>query len=119
MSKEWPERMYFWAVGKGGVRFSDEPESHDAIEYVRADTAPRWQPISKAPKDGTRFWGKVKDDAIAMLWHDEFQAFVASWRRMIMAPGHLINGKPYEDHSPVIHTPTHWMPLPPPPKDGE
>lgn len=76
-----------------------------------------WRPIETAPKDGTRFWGKVGDNAIAMLWHDGFGAFVSSWRRIEMAAGYTINGKQYEDHSPVIECPTHWQPLPAPPKD--
>src|SRR5690606_8002153 len=43
-----------------------------------------WRPIETAPKDGTRFWGKIGDDAIAMLWHPKFNAFVSAWRRMTM-----------------------------------
>lgn len=76
-----------------------------------------WRSIDTAPKDGTLFWGCIDDDAIAMLWHESFGAFVSSWRRMTMAPGYTINGKAWEDHSPTAHTPTHWMPLPPPPED--
>jgi hypothetical protein len=76
-----------------------------------------WQPIETAPKDGTQFWGRVGDDAIAMTWHKSFDAFVSSWRRMTMAPGYTIDGLAYKDHSPRTHTPTAWMPLPPPPKE--
>jgi hypothetical protein len=82
----------------------------------------KWQPIETAPKDGTRFWGKVDDDAIAMLWHDKFQSFVSSWRCMTMAPGYLWQAKGSDEwvtehhHSPVTHDPTHWMPLPAPPE---
>jgi hypothetical protein len=82
-----------------------------------ADTG--WRPIETAPRDGTKFWGNCDDDAIAMFWHDGFNEFVSSFRRMVMAEGYLINGKSYEDHSPVVHKPTHWMPirsLPPPPE---
>lgn len=70
-----------------------------------------WQPIATAPKDGTRFWGLVDEDAIGMLWHDEFEAFVSSWRQMVMAPGYTIDGKSHRDHSPVKHSPTQWRPL--------
>jgi hypothetical protein len=71
-----------------------------------------WQPIETAPKDGTRFWGKVGDDAIAMLWHPAFEAFVSSWRVMTMHNGWTIDGKTSQEHSPVKHQPTHWMHLP-------
>lgn len=74
-----------------------------------------WMPIESAPKDGTRFWGCVKDDAIAMFWHPAFGEFVSSFRRMEMAPGYTIDGQPYKDHSPVTHAPTGWRPLPKPP----
>lgn len=73
-----------------------------------------WQSLDTAPRDGEPFWGKVGDDAIRMLWHEGFDAFVSSWRRMEMAPGYLINGKEYEDHSPVTHQPEAWMPMPDP-----
>lgn len=74
-----------------------------------------WQPIATAPRDGTRFWGKVDDDAIGMFWHPKFEAFVSRFHRMTMAPGYLIDGEPYSDHSPTIHEPEAWMPLPEPP----
>lgn len=75
-----------------------------------------WQPIETAPRDGEKFWGLIGDDAIAMLWHPGFGAFVSRWRRMIMAPGYTFNGKSEEDHSPTIHEPSHWMPMPERPK---
>ncbi len=75
-----------------------------------------WQPIDTAPKNGTRFWGKIDDDAIAMLWHEGFEAFVSSWRRMTMAEGFTVDGKSFKDHSPEIQRPTAWMPIPPPPE---
>ena len=74
------------------------------------------QPIETAPKDGTKFWGIIDDDAIAMFWHEGFGEFVSSFRRMTMAPGYTINGKTFEDHSPEIHKPKFWMPLPPSPQ---
>jgi hypothetical protein len=68
-----------------------------------------WKDIATAPRDETRFWGRVGEDAIAMVWHPGFAAFVSSWRRMDMAAGYTIDGQRYKDHSPVVHRPTHWM----------
>lgn len=83
----------------------------------------RWRPTSEAPKDGTPFIGEDRDgDMRRMFWHDEFEAFVSKFNRMVMAPGYTINGKPYEDHSPVIHYPRRWFSIPQgttPPQDGE
>lgn len=77
-----------------------------------------WSTIDSAPRDATKFWGRVGDDAISMLWHEGFQAFVSSWRRMTLARGSVFeeSGLPYKDHSPEVHCPTHWQPLPEPPE---
>lgn len=75
-----------------------------------------WKPIESAPKDGTKFWGRVGEDALAMFWHPGFGEFVTSFRRMEMAPGYTIDGAPFKDHSPEIRNPTAWQPLPPPPE---
>jgi len=71
-----------------------------------------WQDMDTAPKDGTRFWGKVGDNAVAMFWHPKFGAFVSSFRRMTMAPGYTIDGEGFSDHSPTIEEPAGWMPIP-------
>jgi len=75
-----------------------------------------WQPISTAPKDGTKFWGRSGEDAIAMFWHPKFNAFVSSFRIMTMHNGcTFADGSTEREHSPEAHEPTHWMPLPAPP----
>lgn len=73
-----------------------------------------WQPIETAPKDGSKFWGDDDEDAVAMFWHEGFGEFISSYRRMTMAPGYTIDGKGYKDHSPVVHKPHRWMPIPKP-----
>jgi hypothetical protein len=75
-----------------------------------------WRPINTAPKDSTKFWGLVGNNAITMFWHPKFNEFVSSYRRMTMAPGLTFNGEITQDHSPIIHDPTHWMPIPEVPK---
>ena len=76
------------------------------------------QPMDTAPRDRP-FLGKVGDDWLRMLWHPEFEAFVSSWREMVMAPGYLIDGKPRKLHSPEIHEPEAWTELPAPPAAEE
>ena len=96
------------------------PERETAPAAIAAwnRRASGWQSISTAPRDGTRFWGNVGDDAIAMCWHEGFAAFVSSWRRMELALGYTCadTGLSYHDHSPEKHNPTHWQPLPPAPE---
>ena len=75
-----------------------------------------WQPIETAPKDGTEFWGEDEGSAQKMLWHSDFEAFVSSWRQMTFAKSY---GGGSRNHSPVVHEPTHWMPLPAAPTEGE
>lgn len=86
-----------------------------AIEASDAAVSP-WRPIAEAPRDGTKFWGKVGEDAIAMFWHEGFGEFVSSYRQMSLASGYTFeDGSTSRDHSPDIHRPTHFMPMPPDP----
>lgn len=58
----------------------------------------RWRPIETAPMDGTNIL--VTDGEITQLgWHDEFD-------------------EPGDPWCGYIKRPTHWMPLPDPPKHG-
>lgn len=80
-------------------------------------TKPR--PIADAPLEG-RFWGLVDDDAIAMSWHPGFGEFVSSFRRHQLEPGYTFDdGSTFQDHHPVIHKPTHWLPIVEPEDDDE
>lgn len=65
-----------------------------------------WQPISTAPRDGTEVDLWVIRDG-----HGERFAS-ASWDVML---GRWFNGYLHPLHRDA--DPTHWMPLPPPPKD--
>lgn len=106
MTQEWPERI--WLL-PGTSTWSPAPYpadtvgAQDAIEYVRADTVPRWQDIRTAPKDGTVIFAFDADRPVGwglpVKWNNRM-----SW----------INGERGKALGP-----THWMPLPPPPKDGE
>lgn len=62
-----------------------------------------WKPIETAPNDGTKILVHY-DDGETIL--DENTCGT--------------NWKPYRGrhHNPCVSTPTHWMPLPPPPHDG-
>lgn len=77
------------------------------------------QPIETAPRDGSKFLGQCGENFISMFWHPELKVFCSSFRRTIMAEGYTINGKQYEDHSPVTHNPSAWTPFPIQQKDRE
>ncbi|MFN7883105.1 MAG: DUF551 domain-containing protein [bacterium] len=74
-----------------------------------------WQPIDTAPKDGSE----------VILWHADYMAFgyhspkgwMVTNNGDYLDGGHgndyLCNTKKYASYQP----PTHWMPLPEPPKE--
>lgn len=87
-----------------------------------------WRPLPAeptpgvAPWDSEKFWGDDGEDAVAMFWHPGFQEFVSRFNRMTLAKGMTFEdtGLNYQDHSPVVHKPSYWMPcapLPAPPAD--
>lgn len=111
-----------WISGDRHYDYVSDYNGDGSIEYVRADLAARdqgmtgWQPIETAPKDGTEVLLLVKRRA------------GIPWRQLVghfMEGGHCI-----EDHPPIDEgwyfwtglsfdkpsEPTHWMPLPEPPK---
>lgn len=122
----WREREGAEASWEAALKATEAPNEYPklcrAVDLARAEAkaaltaamAKMWRPIESAPKDGTRFWGKVDGDAIAMLWHPTFNAFVSSWRRMEMAAGYTVDGASFKDHSPTIQRPEAWMTFAPP-----
>ena len=114
-------------VKKASKAYRDFPAGDDGVknfsDCMRAaleaaiEKAAAWRPIEEAPKDGTPFHGLVGEDLLKMFWHDGFGEFVSSFRRMQLHNGYrFADGKDYEDHSPVIHSPKYFRPLPEPPK---
>lgn len=73
----------------------------NSTEYIRADLVPQWQPIDTAPKDGTYVIGLFNGLVAQMKWSNGSGSHCYHW----MALGRW---------TPI--DPTHWMPLPEPPK---
>lgn len=73
-----------------------------------------WQPIETAPKDGTRIIGWNGDVVTEMGWvgRADDDGHVG-WCQAEFWDGGLL----YEMHNQMEPEPTHWMPLPDPPKD--
>ena len=75
-----------------------------------------WQPIETAPKDGTRILVSFGTMGIyAVAWeesaYDEFKLWCVDDNKH--GPYYL---RGYSDEGP--RSPTHWMPLPDPPKEA-
>lgn len=71
-----------------------------------------WQPIETAPRDGTviQCWHKVYKCPISVLWKDD--GFPYRGERLNWYERSYTTAWPEQSF-------THWMPLPPPPSDGD
>lgn len=79
--------------------------------------APQWQPIETAPMDGTYILLNFNDKACiggAYVWlsNDGFNGETIDYPAWTTDDDLIIVEDPYS-------WPTHWMPLPPPPKENE
>lgn len=82
-------------VSDGDI-WADYPNT---TEYIRADLVPQWQPIETAPKHDLETLILYSSEGVQIGW---FSAFHKCWL--------TTEGKD------VWAEPTHWMPLPEPPK---
>ena len=67
-----------------------------------------WQPIETAPRDGKPIlgWCKWEEAAAVVYWHAAYRGS-ERWWNLLVCGSHAEDGE---------WTPTHWMPLPEPPK---
>jgi hypothetical protein len=99
---EAPERSYIdWTHdGEGFAGDVTHYSEHLGPEYIRADLVPKWQPIETAPRqDQILFTSNKVDGWFEMGRVDVFGGYCSG----------------FGCHS-LEHNPTHWMPLPSPPK---
>jgi hypothetical protein len=102
-SKELSLHDMTWSTGPMGAIAVDVP-------YVRADLVPTWTPIDQIPDE----WKDGREVLLTVPKYNNAEAH-----------GHLacigyFNAGNWEDREEgnELHTPTHAMPLPTPPKDG-
>jgi len=92
-----------------GSAQSEAPSSNTqpaSLSQSVADAKARWLPIESAPRDGTHilgFWG-FREDRTPEIDRTLFE--LGEWR------------DPDGDEGCAWAEPTHWMPLPPPPRAG-
>tara|TARA_R110002072_G_scaffold100778_9_gene222054 strand:+ start:3550 stop:3978 length:429 start_codon:yes stop_codon:yes gene_type:complete len=107
------------------TRIAEYLEEHSARIFASRAWAEQdklrttWQPIETAPRDGTAIIGYGKRNICCCWWQDEFDGFIMGCHEMVMADGYTIDGKGSRLHSPEMQYPSHWMPLPSPPKTEE
>ena len=75
------------------------------VECVRVDSLPGWQPIDRCFKKSP-----------VLVWDDYWLMRIAQWD--IVNSEWVIDMPCVDDHRQPI-SPTHWMPLPDPPKQAE
>ena len=71
-----------------------------SVEVAMEEANGGWQPIKTAPRDGTKILGFEGDDCVLLMWVSEWN----DW---------------YNFDGASIGEPTHWMPLPAAPTEGE
>jgi hypothetical protein len=75
-----------------------------------------WQPIATAPKDGTTillYWPHYPEEQSGVVW-------LGRWKQNDrLAKAYFSDTCEWDDFelSEPRHAPSHWQPLPPPPKD--
>jgi hypothetical protein len=71
----------------------------------------QWQPIETAPKDGTEFLvSNGSSIGFASYWGDgKIHSHFASTKQSFFGDGSCV----------LLRDPTHWMPLPQPPKEQD
>jgi hypothetical protein len=119
-----PERMWRETIKpcaeykNGGSFYHESPTPRKTVEYIRADLVPGWQTIETAPKDGSNLdlWCR-REHCHGHV--DYVRICNASWGDMVDFVGNIYQG--WQGIQSPYHTliPTHWMPLPTPPKGGE
>jgi hypothetical protein len=73
-----------------------------------------WQPIDTAPKDGTRILIHSEDGGIRAAWYDKNFAYIAPKKlRGGWTDDSIVS---FDDFEVAEFFPSHWMPLPEPPK---
>ena len=80
-----------------------------------------WQPIETAPKDGTSvlLWASWLDDPVIARYSYQSGYAESCWEGTFDGAAALESqGDTWTDEHEVIN-PTHWMPLPDPPKESE
>jgi len=85
-----------------------------------------WQPIATAPTDGKPFlaWDGSQRDSNHMPHYETGECvsfddprFAICYFRTFYGETQLAWGKPWGNRNAAHPTPTHWMPLPEPPKE--
>lgn len=138
MNNEMPEVLYIRPTHSDGKHFSCSLQSDTLkrTKYVRADKAvTKWYPIETAPQSGERIllyspkrWTKrgkqhtLRYPYISIgFWNSNTaldENISAHRHELIMKHGGYWSNH-FKGEKPLEGLPTHWMPLPQPPKEGD
>ena len=87
----------------------------DAVEAIALLSAGTWREIETAPKDGTPMLLFSNDYGKHLMGYGRYRRFDDNSQGWIASSFHCYNGEVWT----VMSRPTHWMPLPAPPSDGD
>lgn len=94
---------WLWECGDRETECVPDPLRRDFIRLIKAwNRRATWQPIETAPKDGSSITLANAAKSISGFWHSKD----SDWLSNELVP------------CAIGFEPTHWMPLPEPPKGG-
>lgn len=126
-AKSLAKEIVLWCVDGDTSREPNAQQMAELSALIERHLANQWQPIETAPRDGTRILVYVPDseNVLSVYWDAEFTFRYDEAKASVdekYAGEHdgawtddAVESFAYEEKA--SYSPTHWMPLPDPPKE--
>lgn len=115
-----PDKIYIYKhryyENQFDIEWGEDRIHDDDIEYTRSDLIPQWQPIETAPKDGTAILLFDEDGISIGKWYEPKEDIrLCHWCcDTCLCEACIFGDAPLDIIN--FQAPTHWIPLPSPPR---